>query len=83
MGTSPAKMFNPPTPFGASPQSNNVSQAQPLAQNQGPGFAAMSGFDQTQQAPQTPAPPSPFSTGGKPNRIDWMSGNPFRGMLQQ
>lgn len=48
MGMTPAKQFPMPTPFGSSPV-NNVSQVQPLALNQGPGFAASSGADQTAQ----------------------------------
>lgn len=51
MGVTPAKGFVPPTPFGMAPV-NTVSQAQPAAQVTGPGYAAISGFDQTQQPMQ-------------------------------
>lgn len=87
MGQTPAKTFNPPHPFGSTPQANNVSQVQPLAQNQGPGFAPFAAYDQTQQQQQA-APgqvPAIFGNGGLGiNRIDWMNtGNPFRGLLNQ
>lgn len=85
MGTTPAKTFNQPQPFGSSPQSNNVSQVQPLAMNQGPGFAAIGGYDQTQQQPQSPMTQPMLGNGGLGiNRFDWMNaGNPFRGLLNQ
>lgn len=82
MGQTPAKTFAMPTPFGSTPQSNNVSQAQPLTQVQGPGFAAFSGFDQTQQQPQQTQ--SPMMAGGAFQRPqNWMNMNPFKGLLNQ
>ena len=87
MGQTPAKNFKMPTPFGSSPQTNNVSQAQPYQQVGGPGFAAFGGFDQTQQAPQKPPAQAPtqnlFGGGFGVNRIDWMNQNPFKGLLNQ
>lgn len=86
MGQTPAKMFNTPQPFGSSPQGNNVSETQPLAFNQGPGFAAAGAFDQTQQTPQ---PATNFAGGGGQNIFNlWRqprgaSDNPFAGMMQQ
>lgn len=61
MGTTPAKTFPMPQPFGASPAANNVSQVTPYQQVSGPGFAAISGFDQTQQQPQQPSTAQLFS----------------------
>ena len=86
MGQTPAKMFNPPQPFGSSPQSNNVSQVQPMAFNQGPGFAAAGAFDQTQQTPQQAMPGE--GGGGYQNIFRMMhrgnrgGDNPFVGMMQ-
>ena len=86
MGQTPAKQFNQPQPFGSVSPTNNVSQVQPMAQNQGPGYAPFAAYDQTQQQPQTPGQvPQLFGNGGLGiNRIDWMNtGNPFRGLLNQ
>lgn len=80
MGMTPAKMFNPPTPFGSTPKTNNVSEAQPLAVNQGPGFAALSGFDQAQQA----NPTSPQNLAFPMRRLNVRGdSNPFLGLLNQ
>lgn len=79
MGMTPAKMFNPPTPFGSTPKTNNVTEAQPLAMNQGPGFAALSGFDQTQANPAVPQNPA-FPMRRLNVRGD---SNPFLGLLNQ
>lgn len=84
MGTTPAKTFPMPTPFGGTPQANNVSQVQPLAQNQGPGFAAAGASDQTQQQPaSTPMQPPSFGGGGQqlPRNIFNMA--QYKGMMQQ
>lgn len=79
MGTTPAKMFNAPTPFGSTPKTNNITEAQPLAMNQGPGFAALSGFDQNQQAnPVAQNPAFPI------RRLNLRGdSNPFLGLLNQ
>jgi hypothetical protein len=96
MGQTPAKTFNYPTPFGGSPQTNNVQQAQPLTQVQGPGFAATGAFDQTQQQPQVPAPSSAQLPGQFPGQSMFGGGgfgvkklqslgndaNPFAGTFQ-
>lgn len=88
MGQTPAKTFNPPAPFGSTPQTNNVSQVQPMQQISGPGFAAISGYDQTQQQPPSPMPeqfPSPFGAGSMPaqRRNLMVDFNPFKGLLNQ
>lgn len=85
MGQTPAKMFSMPQPFGSTPQANNVTESQPLAFNQGPGFASASAFDQTQQTLQTPAEDG---SGGYQNIFRQFprrqgSDNPFLGMMQQ
>lgn len=75
-------MFNLPTPFGSTPKTNNVSEVQPLAVNQGPGFAAFGGFDQTRQAAPE-APVSPIFAMRRPLLSARGDSNPFFGMLNQ
>jgi hypothetical protein len=86
MGQVPAKQFSAPTPFGSSPQTNNVTQAQPLQQVSGPGYAPASAFDQTGQniaSPMTQPDTNSTLSALRGNRRTNSGINPFQGMMQQ
>jgi len=73
MGQTPAKMFNPPTPFGSSPNPNVLQQVQPQVQipTAGVGFANTNQGD----AGITQASASPATSPQDPGAD--MSDNPF------
>lgn len=72
MGQTPAKMFAPPLPYGQSPGSSVLSQAQAAQPAPQQNFLPLGGQPPTQTAQATPAQMPMLQGGGiKPNNIMW------------